>query len=49
MKQLLVAVVIATVVGLLHGCGTVRGKCAVQPIGEDERGVQYFRYYCHPD
>lgn len=42
---------IAVVVGaFLPGCaGPFKGVCGMQPIGEDERGVSYFRYYCDPN
>jgi hypothetical protein len=33
---------------LLYGCTTVEGICAVQPIGQDERGIAYYRYHCEP-
>jgi hypothetical protein len=53
MKQLLVAVVIAVVVGLcLPGCaggGTVEGICAFQPLGENEAGINFFRFRCQPE
>lgn len=42
---LAVALVAATA---LTGCGTVQGVCAVQPMGEDENNIQYFRYRCEP-
>lgn len=52
MRQLFVAVLIATVVGALDGCaggGAVQGICGLQPIGENEAGVQFLRYRCEPD
>ena len=42
---LAVALVAATA---LTGCGTVQGVCAIQPAGENEQGVQFFRYRCEP-
>lgn len=37
---------------LLAGCEQltqpVQGICAFQPIGENEEGVQFFRYHCKP-
>lgn len=43
-------VVGGVIVGLLalSGCTTIEGVCGVQPIGQDERGVAYFRYHCEP-
>lgn len=52
MRQLLVAVVIAVVVGtVLPGCagGPFKGVCGMKPIGENEQGVNFFRYYCEPE
>jgi len=46
---LAVGLVVATI---LSGCtvtGTLKGTCALQPIGQDERGIQVVRYYCQPD
>lgn len=37
------------VVVLVSGCSSVvEGTCAVQPIGQDDKGVAYFRYHCEP-
>lgn len=34
---------------LLTGCAaSFSGVCAVQAIGEDENGLQYYRYICRP-
>lgn len=51
MKQLLVAVIIAVVAGFfLPGCASApSGICGVQPIGEDENGIAFFRYHCVAD
>jgi hypothetical protein len=44
MRALLIVIVV-----LAAGCTTVSGICAVQPIGEDENGIAYFRYRCEPN
>lgn len=45
-----VAIVVAIVVPLLAACAASpsTGICGYAPIGEDENGTQFFRYYCRP-
>lgn len=34
----------------LAGCATkLEGICAVQPIGQNEQGIAFFRYHCEPE
>lgn len=35
---------------MLAGCAreVFKGTCAIQPIGQDERGLTVIRYYCEP-
>jgi len=42
---ILIFSIILALVGL-SGCATYSGICAFQPIGQDEKGIAYFRYHC---